>query len=173
MSVRHVVCLGVAAACVMPAAGFAQQETGEAERNWSRVSQCGAIADDERRLDCMDDVLRAAGVMRGGTSGATPPQAARPGDTVPAARSGPASRTSEPATTHTESLATTIASVQTIGYQRLLVTTAEGSVWEQTQAETFRTPAKAGDAFSVEPAAMGSFRCRFNQSSRYRCRQVN
>jgi hypothetical protein len=55
----------------------------------------------------------------------------------------------------------------------VLVTTADGSVWEQTEGEDFLTPPKAGDAFSVEPAAMNSFRCRFNQSSRYRCRQVN
>jgi hypothetical protein len=161
------------AACLLPAPGFAQEDTGEAARNWARIAQCGSIAEAERRLGCMDGVLREAGIASAAISEAAPRQQARLNDSAPPTPGAPAPRSREPEREDTGPVATTIASVQTIGYQRVLVTTAEGSVWEQTQAETFRTPAKAGDAFSVEPAAMGSFRCRFNQSTRYRCKQVN
>ena len=76
----------------------------------------------------------------------------------------------EPAGDLAEALTTTITSVQTVGYQRLRVTTAAGSVWEQTQAEALRTPPRVGDTFHVEPAALGSYRCRVERSSLYRCR---
>jgi len=166
MDLRLVVCLGVGAVAI-PASALAQADTGDAVRNWTAITQCGSIADAGRRLGCMDDVLRRAGIGSGAT-------AAQDSNSAPVERASPAARPQQSrADEKPRELSTTIASVQTIGYQRVLVTTAEGSVWEQTQAEAFLTPPKSGDAFSVEPAALGSFRCRFNQSSRYRCKQVN
>ena len=70
-------------------------------------------------------------------------------------------------------LVTTIASVRTAGYRRLVVTTAEGSVWQQTQAENFTTPPKPGDSFVIQQAAFNSYRCRFGNGSRYRCERVD
>ena len=171
MGLRHVICFGLRAMAV-PAPAFAQADPGEAARNWAAIAQCGSITDAERRLGCMDDVLRRAGI-------ATPHVAA------PAARRPESARAEQPARPQTQAprqtqarqhareLSTTIASVQTVGFQRLRVTAADGSVWEQTEAETFNTFPKVGDAFSVEPGSFGSTRCRFNQSSRYPCRQVN
>ena len=172
MSIRQTVFLGVTA-LIMPASGFAQADAGDAARNWTAIAQCGSIAQDDRRLGCMDDVLRRAGVGRVSAAEQAPRPQARVDERSVPSSTIPAARPSEPEDRQAGALTTTITSVQTIGYERLLVTTADGSTWEQTQAQSFLTPAKAGDAFSVEPAAMGSFRCRFNQSSRYRCKQVD
>jgi len=182
MSVRLAVCCGLAALAI-PVAGNAQADTGEAVRNWTSITECGAISDNQRRLACMDNVLARAGIGTPQASGPQPPLA-RAEPTMPpttpqaqgqaqAARQPQAQPPRSSASGPREEVSTTIASVRTVGYQKLSVTTAEGAVWEQTEAETFNTQPKAGDAFSVEPGAMNSFRCRFNQASRYRCRPVN
>ena len=43
---------------VVPAIAGAQQETSDAERNWSAVAACGAIDNADRRLECVDRVLQ-------------------------------------------------------------------------------------------------------------------
>jgi hypothetical protein len=53
------------------------------------------------------------------------------------------------------------------------VTTTDGSVWDQTRDETFNTPPKVGDTFSIERASLGSFQCRFARASNYRCERVD
>src|SRR5690606_6207418 len=45
---------------VVPAIAGAQQETSDAERNWSAVAACGAIDNADRRLECVDRVLQQA-----------------------------------------------------------------------------------------------------------------
>ncbi len=171
-------------ALLVPAVAWAQDQAGDAVRNWSAITECGAISDDQRRLGCVDDVLRQAGIARGnpaagdarqGATGAAPApnqaaQAALPSPATPrgVAAAGPAAP--EPARDVAQALTTTITSVQTVGYQRLRVTTAEGGVWEQTQAEALRTPPRVGDTFHIEPAALGSYRCRVERSSLYRCK---
>jgi len=170
MDLRLAVCFGVGV-LALPASSLAQPDTGDAVRNWTAIAQCGSIADAGRRLGCMDDVLRRAGIATAAVEEPEPRQAPRQ---ARAERPSPLPRQQQSeARGEVRELTTTIASVQNVGFQRYLVTTAEGSVWEQTEAETFNTAPGAGDAFSVEAAAMGSFRCRFKDSSRYRCRQVN
>ena len=53
------------------------------------------------------------------------------------------------------------------------MTTAEGAIWEQTQAEDFLTPPKIGERFTIERAAMGSYRCKFGNSRLYRCSRIS
>jgi hypothetical protein len=138
----------------------------------------------------MDDVLRRAGLLsdarvaqearrdfgRDNRPAPPPPpppavaSAPRPVST-PGSVPIPAAVPERPA--DIDKLATTIASVSTIGYRRLRVTTAEGSVWDQTEDKTFNSPPKAGDIFEIQRAALGSYRCRFAQSSRYRCERAD
>jgi len=185
---------GLALATPLPL--LAQADAGAASRNWEAIAQCSAIADDAQRLACMDGVLRQAGAglpvarqqaaPRAAGQGAAPgtarQEAVQPAPPAPPAPPAVALSVQRPAAEPPaakdaedvrKELTTTIASVRPIGYQRVLVTTAAGSAWEQTEAESFLKLPKAGDAFSVEPAAMGSFRCRFAQSSRYRCKPVS
>jgi hypothetical protein len=170
---KRMIALLAVGALLVPAGGWAQDQVGDAVRNWSAITECGGISDDQRRLGCMDDVLRQAGIAGGSSSASAPDQAARAAQPSSAAARGLAATARaapEPARDLTEALTTTITSVQTVGYQRLRVTTAAGGVWEQTQAEALRTPPRVGDTFHIEPAALGSYRCRVERSSLYRCK---
>jgi hypothetical protein len=119
----------------------------------------------------MDDVLVRAGVLEPAqvAQAQLPAPAASGSQPAPAsAAAAPPSRLERARALETE-LATTVAAVRTIGFQRVRITAADGTVWDQTQAQDFRTPPEVGDAFTVEPAALGSFRCQVAGSSRYRC----
>ena len=184
MTMRILLGTGLVAAC-MPLAAYAQAGSAEAGRNWSAITDCAAAPSAEQRHQCMDDVLRRTGLLsdarvaeearrdfgRDAPSRPAPPPPPAP---VSASASAPASAsTPEASAVETDRLVTTIASVGTTGYRRLRVTTAEGSVWEQTEAKSFNSSPKVGDTFEVEHAALGSYRCRFARSSRYRCQRAD
>jgi hypothetical protein len=186
MNKRFWLSLGIAATFA-PASAQAQADATEAaSRNWAAIAECAAVDSPEQRHRCVDDVLRHAGLLSearvaqearrdfGRDAPARPTRPApppRPSASAPASAS--ASASVPESTVATDKLATTIASVRTIGYQRLRVTTAEGSIWDQTEAETFNSSPKVGDTFEIERAALGSYRCRFARSSRYRCERVD
>lgn len=184
MSAKFVVGVGVCA-LVVPAIAWAQGNGGAehdgAARNWAAIEQCAAVRNAERRHACIDGVLQQAGVLSGeqraqevreefGKEDRPAPRPA-PAPAVVAQAAQPAPAAARAA--ELDEIVTTIASARTIGYQRLRVTTAEGSVWDQTQAEGFVTEPKSGDRFSVERGAMNSFLCQFGRSSRYRCERTD
>jgi hypothetical protein len=170
------------AVTLVPMAAHAQADPAEAGRNWSAIAECAAIDATEQRHRCMDDVLRRAGLLSdarvaretrrdfGRDTPAPPPPPPAPAPQA-APASAPVPTPERPAAI--DKVATTIASVQTIGYRRLRVTTAEGSVWDQTEAKSFNSQPKVGDTFEIERAALNSYRCRFAQSSRYRCERAD
>ncbi|HEY6817040.1 MAG TPA: hypothetical protein VI168_16000 [Croceibacterium sp.] len=192
MSFRIVAGVGLGA-LVVPALASAQAGSGDAGRNWAAIAECGAIKNADRRHDCVDDVLQAAGVLsatqvaqeaREDFGRENRPEPPRPQSVaVPAPVVAPApAQGSVPAQAAAEAprraadldeLVTTVASVRSIGYKRVRVTTPEGSVWDQTQAEGFNAEPKSGDRFSVERAAMNSFLCQIGRSSRYRCERID
>ncbi|OYX10371.1 MAG: hypothetical protein B7Z08_01390 [Sphingomonadales bacterium 32-68-7] len=123
----------------------------------------------------MDDVVRRAGVLDPVRVAQAERQdfgrEARAEAPRPPARSAP---TPAPAPVPVvDEIATTVRGVRTVGFQRLRVTTAEGSVWEQTQAEDFPTGPRIGDAFVIERTTLGGYRCRFGRSSRYYCQRMD
>jgi hypothetical protein len=167
-------------ALVAPAIASAQGSAGDAERNWAAMEQCAAVRNADRRHECMDNVLQQAGILSGQQVaqevreefGKEDRPAPRP---APVERSQPAAQASAaPArAADLDELVTTVASAHSIGYKRVRVVTADGSVWDQTQAETFTAEPKKGDRFSVERASMNSFLCQFGRSSRYRCERTD
>jgi hypothetical protein len=179
MNGRLVAAAGLAAFAA--ASAVSAQDPGADGRNWSAVAACAAIDQADRRHDCVDDVLRRAGLL----SDHRIAQAARQefgreeraAPAAPAPRPQPAARPVAaaplPPVAEINELATTVAAVRTVGPRMLLITTAEGSRWEQTQAETFNVPPRVGDAFSVERGAINGYRCRFANLSRYRCKRVD
>lgn len=156
--------------------GLAQAQNGpsEGERNWAAIAECAKIAQSAARHACMDGVVQRAGVL----DPAQVAQATRQdfGREERAAAPPPVRETRAPtpaAPPELTEVATTIQAVRTVGYQRLRVTTAEGSVWEQTQAESFNTSPKVGDSFSIERTQLGGYRCRFARASRYYCQRMD
>ncbi len=172
-----------AAVCALavPAVAWAQADAGSAARNWAAIEQCAAVKNAERRHECLDGVLQQAGVLSGEQRvqevreefGREDRPAPRP---APAARTATAQAAPAPAPARAaelDEIVTTVAAVRSIGYQRIRVTTAEGSVWDQTQGEGFAAEPRKGDRFSVERGAMNSFLCQFGRSSRYRCERTD
>jgi hypothetical protein len=179
MRAKFVAGVGVCA-LVVPAIAWAQTNGGNAERNWAAIEQCAAVRDADRRHECIDGVLQQAGILSSqqvaqevrGEFGKEDRPAPRPAPApVVAARAQPDAAPARAA--DLDELVTSVASTRAIGYQRVRVTTADGSVWDQTQAESFSAEPKQGDRFSVERAAMDSFLCQFGRSSRYRCQRTD
>lgn len=168
-------------AAVLASGASAQSEVGDAERNWAAIVACSAIDSARARQACMDGVVRQSGAISDeqveqrarrefGREENTrpvnaPAAAARPADSP--------SATQAQAQTDVTEIATRIASVRTVGYQKLRVTTEDGSVWDQTQGESFNANPRAGDSFSIERTTFGAFRCRFAQAKRYYCQRVD
>lgn len=172
-----VLCVGLVA--LTASGGSVAQDSGtDAAANWAAIARCGAIDGAEARHRCTDEVLQRAGVLTtarieqeerkafGRNTRSEAPEPARPAPVVARAEG-------EDDAGEQDELLTTIRSVRTVGYRSLQITTAEGSVWEQTQTKTFNSQPKVGEAFSVVRASLGSYRCRFASSSRYRCQRVD
>jgi hypothetical protein len=179
MTIRTLLGIGIAVTFA-PMAAHAQADATDVSSNWAAIADCAGADAPEQRHQCMDDVLRRAGLLsdqrvaqeaRRDFGRAAP---ARPAPTPPPAPAAASASAPAPqATVTADKLATTIASVRTIGYRRLRVTTADGSVWDQAEAETFNSSPKVGDSFEIERGALGSYRCRFARSNRYRCERVD
>jgi hypothetical protein len=197
MRVRLVAGLCLAGS-VMPVLAAAQDGSGDAGSRWAAIVECGAERSAAARHECVDRELRAVGVLSEArvaqetreafgrenraeappppravaaapSTAAAPPAASapRPAAAAPVAAAAPA----PPAAI--DRIDTSVAAVRTIGYRRLRVTTADGSVWDQTRDETFNTRPRVGDSFTVERASLGSFQCRFARASNYRCERVD
>jgi hypothetical protein len=169
--------LGGLAALGAPAALFAQGNANDPVTNWAAIAQCASIDEADARHECMDGVARRAGVL----SEVRTVQAAREAfgreELAQAQRRTPAPRMAARAAAparpaDVQELVTTIASVRTVGYRKLRVTTAEGSVWDQAEAESFASEPRAGDPFRIVRGALGGYRCQFRQASRYQCDRV-
>jgi hypothetical protein len=171
MSLRVAACVGWAA-LVAPAMASAQGGRDDAASHWEAVAACAALPDATSRHQCVDGVLRRSGalgeaqVAREASEQVRAEEAAvaRRATAVPAGRLRPA---------QIDELVSTVSNVRSIGYNTYLITAAEGSMWEQTDAESFATEPKKGDAFTVERGLVGGYRCRFARSSLYPCRRVS
>lgn len=171
MSLR-ILCAGLTVLGSAPL--LAQEASNDPAGNWAAIARCGTIEGAEARHRCTDDVLKRAGVLTAARVEKETREAfgrnerAQPRTPTPRPATAPAVAQAEQEEERDE-LLTTIKAVRVVGYRNVQVITADGSVWEQTQGKTFTSDPKVGDPFSVIRAAMGSYRCRFANSSRYRC----
>jgi len=166
----------------------AQGAAGDPAANWREITACAASQSTSQRHDCVDAVLRRAGVLSDqqvvqatredfGRENRQPEraQATRPAVPEQPAAAVAAAPTGSPPTRAAElaRIESTVSAVRTVGFERYLIITAEGQVWEQTQARSFNLPPKVGDAFTIERAAMESFLCKFGGNRAYRCQRVD
>ncbi len=197
---RTVVWCGAAALGFLSAAGLAQapQAAGDAEAGWRAVAQCAEIDSAGRRHECLDDVLRRAGLLkpereaqarredfgREGepTSTRTEQRVAQPAPPpAPPVRTteaqpprpSPAEAPARPEPESPDRLRTTVRSAQLAGNRMLVVVTADGAAWAQTESEEFHVLPRPGDAFEIQRGRLGGYRCAFGRSSIYRCRRLN
>lgn len=69
-------------------------------------------------------------------------------------------------------LETQIQSASEYADGRFLLHTVDGATWRQLDGDSVRTP-KAGQKLVIAPGALGSFFCRVDNQSGYRCKRDN
>ena len=174
----------IAAGMIVLGAGTVMaQDTVSPQTRWAQVAACAAERSAESRHACVDAVLRAAGALDPVTEAAVnrenfgraptpapppppPPPVAQP---LPAQAGGVARPVAPTAPPPIDGINTQVASARMGGDRRLVVETAEGAVWRQTDTEVIRRLPRAGESFEVRNGALGSFRCTFNVNTSFRC----
>lgn len=176
--------------------GALAQPIGNGAANWDAVVQCAKLPGTTARHDCIDQLLRDKGVLdrqremsdarqsfgqdRRVETKAVPAPAPVP---VPAPAPAPAVAPSVAAAAQPtpppppsappelKALQTTIAGVRVGADRMLVITTAEGAVWRQTQTIEMRILPVKGDAIEIEQGALGSHRCKIG-SKYFRCQRT-
>ncbi len=70
-----------------------------------------------------------------------------------------------------DSIATTVSRAFDPGNRLLVIITADGQVWQQSESKDIGLPPRPGVAFTVEQGALGSFTCRIGTARSFRCRR--
>jgi len=181
--------LGATALGATAIAVQAQDTLSPADR-WAQVAACAAQGNPERRHACVDGILRAAGVLdpvreqaqqraefgrterdlREPETPAPVPVPVAPPVTVAAPPPPPPA---PPVPERIDSISTTIAAARVGNNGRLLVATAEATVWRQLDGEAFRVAPSPGTAFAVQRGALGSYICTVGRSNSFRCARVD
>ena len=154
----------------------------DAEQGWSAVGRCAAISNERARHDCLDDVLRNAGLLtrqaeateRRRQFGATAPAAPPAPSAAPAApASAPASASvpaaAAPRVEAVDRLEAAIATIVKGADGKLVLTTTEGAVWRQTDSDTIPRLPAAGEIVRIRKASFSSFLCELPSHHTFRC----
>lgn len=182
-SMREMLCAACVGAALAVAAATPAAETGSgAEAGWAAVTRCAQQETEPARHDCVDQVLRDAGLLTpelrarqqqrafGLEQPAAPPPAAK----APVTKAPPApAATPSPATPPPESppdrVEVEIASVARSPDGKLVITTIDGAVWRQTESLTnYRLPA-AGERMTIRRGALGGYLCTPSSKLSWRC----
>jgi hypothetical protein len=183
MMLRYLI---AAVTIALGAAAVHAQDTVPAQTRWAQVAACAAERCNESRHACVDAVLRAAGALDAATEVAvnrenfgrtdrpapTPPPPPPPPVAAPASAARPAPAAPPPLAAPPapiDGITTQVASARLGSDRRLMVVTAEGAVWRQTDTDVIRRLPRAGESFEVRNGALGSFRCTFNGNTSFRC----
>jgi hypothetical protein len=160
-----------------------------AKDNWKAMEKCAAIADADARHECADDVMRRAGLLvlapaPGVAGNAEAPNtqasepapkavAAVPTPETPAAPQRPASAPppkpklkSADERYHVE---VTLAKAIKRGDGKLILTTADGVVWQQLYINSFLPTPKPGASMRVWEGKLGGYMCRIEKLPTFRC----
>ena len=161
-------------------AALAQDQVSPQDR-WAQVSACAGENSNDRRHECVDAVLRAAGALDpvreiavnrenfGREERPAPSVAAPPAPAVPAAAVVAARPTVPAPPAPLTGITTRVASARQLGNRRLQVTTSEGAIWQQVDSDVIRRMPRAGETFEAREGALGSYRCTFNEATTFRC----
>lgn len=168
----------------LPVVAASAQGDPSPQERWAQVAACAGQGDAASRHECVDAILRAAGVLdpqheavaqreNFGRVGRQEEEAAatlsapdRP-ETAgrdPVAPAPPAAL---------DSIVTLVAAARFANDRHLLVATQEGAVWRQVDDEEIRTAPRPGTPFEVREAALGSYRCTVGRSTHFRCARAD
>lgn len=134
------------------------------DAGWAAITRCAAIAEDDARHACTDDVLREAGLLGVKKSAKTPQQRERFGlQTPPPKPADPAKKREE------DKLEVTLATIAQAPDGKLVVTTTDGAVWHQVESNPIHQLPEQGQAMTIRRTAFGGFMCEPKDRLAFRC----
>jgi hypothetical protein len=139
------------------------------------AAECRAISDFTQRGQCWDALDRAGlhndQVVKKRTFGLglRPPAAAAVVAAKPQKEHG--AKHSDPETAEIRGLTLTIATVGDTPQGRVLLTSTDGAVWEQTDGDQVTNRPSPGDTFKVSKAALGGYLCHVTRWQPVRCQR--
>jgi hypothetical protein len=145
-----------------------------AEQGWSSVARCAQEDSERARHACLDRVLRDAGLLTTEMDTRQQRRAFGLEEQRAAAAKAPAPAPAPPVAAEPEPAAdrleVAIASVRKGVDGMLLVTTAEGAVWRQSESVEMPLPPVAGDRMKIRKGAMSGYRCSVARTNlTFRC----
>jgi hypothetical protein len=139
------------------------------------AAECRAIADFTQRGQCWD-ALDREGLhdeqvvkKRDFGLGVAPPDAAAV--VAPKPKKEAAAKRGKPENGEIRELTLTIASVTLAPQGRVVLTSTDGAVWEQTDSDKVENIPAPGETFKVSKGAMGGFMCHLTRWQTVRCQR--
>ena len=161
------VSVGLGLATGAPAAPITGAQDG-----WAAITACAQVRDDDARRDCIDGVLRRAGLLTGPSRSDAiirlPAQPSPPAPAPEARRSFLGLSISAPETEDQPQIATTIAKAFVDGDGRLVMITSDGKHWRSVDGGL--QPPKPGDAITIGKDSMGAYECDLGRWKDYLCK---
>ncbi|MET0290799.1 MAG: hypothetical protein ABW136_00450 [Steroidobacteraceae bacterium] len=182
-----------AVALLLALPALSAQQTLNAEQGWSAVGQCASRTGDRARHDCLDDVLRRAGLLtpeaekrerqrqfglednaaaRAPAPAPSPRPAAAasaPPPPAPVAVPTPAPKVEPP---EVDRLEAEVASSLVGNDRKLLVTMKDGAIWKQIDSDTLPRLPVAGDVVRIRKGTLGSYLCALPTRHTFRCQRI-
>ena len=161
-------------ALTLPSAPVQAQQVPQS-RNWSGIERCAGIADAVQRHSCLDNELAALGLL----SQAAASEAAVVETQPPplASRNAPPPSVTRQRTPNAEpvfsGLTSTVRSARMIGRGLVEVIAENGTGWRSISSTSLSRAPRAGVPFAVEPGALGSYNCRIEASTYFKCNPVS
>jgi hypothetical protein len=149
-----------------------------AKEGWAAMTSCARIAESGARRDCMEAVLRRAGLLPqteaaappAPTPGPAPQAGVAPAERPAVAAAAPSASFGLPAPERPdERLEATLTDAEVGGDGRLRLTTSEGAVWREVESDPILPAPKAGQAVTVQKASLGGFVCKVGRWISFRC----
>ncbi|MEN7536020.1 hypothetical protein [Aurantiacibacter flavus] len=166
--------MAVAASLFAASAAVAQ-----AERDWSGIEGCAVIDDSAARHACLDRELAALGLLDRATVASAPPAPVAPPVTAQTelrtaeTREKMVYEETAPREPVISEMASTVAAASLDRRQGLEVEAANGTRWRSTSSVSLRRAPRAGVPFAVEQGALGSYNCRIESSTYFKCEPLS
>lgn len=151
-----------------------------AQDGWSAVGECAQRGDERSRHACLDDVLRQAGLLTRETEVRDRQQqfgleggAGRVASPVPPPVPAPATpAVPEPRPPDVDRLQVEVAAATKGPDGKVVLTTTDGAVWQQTDSDTIQRLPTAGSPVNIRKASLGSYVCSLASRVAFRCRRT-
>ena len=175
----------MAGAASLLAATAVDAQQARPDRDWGGIEGCATIGDAAGRHACLDRELAALGLLdqsSANAAAAAVPTAAPPPVQARAASQPGTNRAANETITYEDSeprapviseMTSTVVSARLDRRGGLEVEAANGTRWRSISSVSLRRAPREGAAFAVEQGALGSYNCRIESSTYFKCERLS